>query len=160
DGDGGGIFNFPGSTMTLQNCTLSGNYTIHGGFGGGGIYNGAGTLTVLNCTLSGNSASTQYGNGIFNVNKPLTLGSTIFNNSVPGDPTGDIFSNVLVTSLGYSLSSDSGDGALDQPTDRVNIDPLLGALQDNGGPTFTHSPLAGSPAIDRGKNFSGSDTDQ
>jgi hypothetical protein len=33
-------------------------------------------------------------------------------------------------------------------------------LQDNGGPTFTHSLLPGSPAIDQGKNFSGSAYDQ
>src|SRR5205814_10206917 len=26
-------------------------------------------------------------------------------------------------------------------------------LQDNGGPTFTHAPLADSPAIDKGKNL-------
>ena len=31
-----------------------------------------------------------------------------------------------------------------------NTDPLLGPLQDNGGPTFTHALLAGSPAIDAG----------
>src|SRR5713101_5996651 len=30
------------------------------------------------------------------------------------------------------------------------IDPLLGPLQNNGGPTFTHALLAGSPAIDAG----------
>ncbi|MEW5985921.1 MAG: choice-of-anchor Q domain-containing protein, partial [Chloroflexota bacterium] len=30
------------------------------------------------------------------------------------------------------------------------IDPLLGPLQDNGGPTFTHTLLSGSPAIDMG----------
>lgn len=30
------------------------------------------------------------------------------------------------------------------------VDPLLGPLQDNGGPTFTHALLAGSPAIDTG----------
>jgi hypothetical protein len=32
------------------------------------------------------------------------------------------------------------------------IDPMLGLLQDNGGPTFTHALLAGSPAIDAGDN--------
>jgi hypothetical protein len=32
-------------------------------------------------------------------------------------------------------------------------------LQDNGGPTFRHALLTGSPAIDQGKNFSGSATD-
>ncbi len=39
------------------------------------------------------------------------------------------------------------------------IDPLLGPLQDNGGPTFTHALLPGSPAIDAGNAF-GLTTDQ
>jgi len=30
------------------------------------------------------------------------------------------------------------------------IDPLLGSLADNGGPTLTHALLAGSPAINAG----------
>jgi hypothetical protein len=34
--------------------------------------------------------------------------------------------------------------------DQINTDPLLGPLQDNGGATFTHALLAGSPAIDAG----------
>lgn len=33
------------------------------------------------------------------------------------------------------------------------MDPLLGALQDNGGSTLTHALLPGSPAIDRGYSF-------
>ena len=37
---------------------------------------------------------------------------------------------------------------------------MLGPLQNNGGPTLTHALLPGSPAIDRGKNFSGSAADQ
>src|SRR6185503_2940769 len=32
------------------------------------------------------------------------------------------------------------------------IDPVLGTLGDNGGPTATHKPLAGSPALDAGDN--------
>ena len=36
------------------------------------------------------------------------------------------------------------------PGDQVNTDPVLGPLQDNGGPTFTHALLPGSPAIDTG----------
>jgi hypothetical protein len=35
-------------------------------------------------------------------------------------------------------------------TDLIGVDPLLGPLQDNGGPTWTHALLAGSPAIDAG----------
>ena len=37
---------------------------------------------------------------------------------------------------------------------------MLGPLQDNGGPTFTHAPLTGSPAIDAGKNFTAETMDQ
>ena len=36
------------------------------------------------------------------------------------------------------------------PGDQINTDPLLGPLQDNGGPTVTHALLPGSPAIDAG----------
>ena len=39
------------------------------------------------------------------------------------------------------------------------IDPLLGPLQMNGGATFTHALLLGSPAIDQGNSF-GEPTDQ
>jgi uncharacterized repeat protein (TIGR01451 family) len=35
-------------------------------------------------------------------------------------------------------------------SDQISTDPMLGPLAANGGPTFTHAPLAGSPAIDRG----------
>jgi len=44
--------------------------------------------------------------------------------------------------------------------DQINTDPMLGPLQDNGGPTFTHALLPGSPAIDAGKNFGAATTDQ
>ena len=39
------------------------------------------------------------------------------------------------------------------------VDPLLGPLQNNGGPTLTHALLSGSPAIDQGRSF-GVTTDQ
>jgi VCBS repeat-containing protein len=72
------------------------------------------------------------------------------------------------TSLGYNLSSDAagGDattgpgGFLNNTGDIRNTDPMLGPLQDNGGPTFTHALICGSPAIDNGKNFAGTSTDQ
>ena len=55
-----------------------------------------------------------------------------------------------MTSLGYNLSSDDGGGFLTATGDRINTDPKLGPLQDNGGPTFIHLPAADSPAIDAG----------
>jgi hypothetical protein len=35
----------------------------------------------------------------------------------------------------------------------TGVDPNLGPLQDNGGPTRTHALLAGSPAIDVGADY-------
>ena len=59
-------------------------------------------------------------------------------------------SSGTVTSHGYNLSSDNGGGFLIATGDQINTDPLLGPLQNNGGPTFTHELLAGSPALDAG----------
>jgi hypothetical protein len=55
-----------------------------------------------------------------------------------------------VISDGYNLSSDDCNGFLNGPGDETNIEPMLGPLQDNGGPTLTHALLPGSPAIDAG----------
>jgi hypothetical protein len=49
-------------------------------------------------------------------------------------------------SLGFNLDDDDTCDLTD-PTDLPNTDPMLGPLQDNGGATFTHSLLPGSPAI-------------
>ena len=53
---------------------------------------------------------------------------------------------------------------VDKGGNLFGVDPLLGALADNGGPTKTHALLPGSPAIDAGPNpltpFPGSDFDQ
>jgi hypothetical protein len=42
----------------------------------------------------------------------------------------------------------------------VGVDPRLGPLADNGGPTLTHALLAGSPALGAGANPLGLTTDQ
>jgi hypothetical protein len=78
----------------------------------------------------------------------LTIGDTILK-------TGSSGANVInvsgsVGSDGYNLSSDDGGGFLAATGDQINTDPMLGPLQDNGGPTFTHALLHGSPAIDAG----------
>ena len=150
---GAGGSNGGSSIVTVSNSTLSGNSA---GVYGGGIYNGGGfnggtTLTITNSTFSGNSA-TGNGGGIYNNGVQgfagLELGSTILN---AGSSGANISNNSgTVTSLGYNLSSDNGGGYLTGPGDQINTNPMLGPLQDNGGPTFTHALLAGSPAIDAG----------
>ena len=178
--NGGGIYNYGGSmiaTLKVVNSTLSGNsahfygggiYTIsaYGGSApadvlnstfsgntagrfGGGIYNNAFTggsspLVVLHSTFSDNSAFGGPSGGIANVSGTLQLGSTILNASSISNDSGTI------TSLGYNLSSENGGGFLTATGDQINTTLMLGPLQDNGGPTFTHALLTGSPAIDTG----------
>ena len=73
----------------------------------------------------------------------VTVNNTIIANSVGlGDCRG-----VGFTSLGHNLDSDGSCG-LSGPGDISGVDPLLGPLAVNGGPTKTHALLTGSPAID------------
>ena len=160
--DGAGIYNIArtrrngssSATATISNSTISGN-TATSSFGGGiytegnsgGIFFGIARLTVTNSTISGNSA-TLLGNGIYATGTTVTIGQTILKTGSSGQ---NIYRNAgTVTSLGYNLSSDNAGGLLNGPDDQINTDPLLGPLQNNGGPTFTHVLLPGSPAIDRG----------
>jgi PKD repeat protein len=156
-GYGAGIYN--DGTLTLSNCTISGNvagtYTGDGDGSGGGIYNGSANLTISNCTLSGNEALVAGGNiylygGVATV---FQIGNTILKAGASGE---NIFNQGggTIISQGYNLSSDNGGGFLTGPGDQINVDPMLGPLQDNGGPTFTHKLLTGSPAINAGNpNF-------
>jgi predicted outer membrane repeat protein len=144
---GGGIY----AVFTeIVNSTISGNSA---GTSGGGIYTDTGaSLRVANSTVTGNSAPS--GGGIYNEQlSGLEISNTLLNAGALGE---NIFNNGgTVTSDGYNLSSDDGGGYLNGPGDQINIDPLLGPLQDNGGETFTHALLPGSPAIDAGDpNFS------
>jgi CSLREA domain-containing protein len=131
-GSGGGVFN--SGTATLTNCTLSGNVGIGDSPGsGGGVFN-SGTATLTNCTLSGNYAVSAYGisgigGGVFN------SGTATLNNTI--------------------VASNSGDDVVGPFTGSNNLiggDPMLGPLDDNGGPTQTMALLPGSPAINAGSN--------
>src|SRR4030095_8631407 len=124
--DGGGVsVALPGGG-TIVNSTISGNSA---GSNGGGISNGA-LMEITNSTISNNSAGS--GGGIYNSFR-LEIANTIFNAGASGE---NIFnSGGTVTSHGYNLSSDDGGGYLTGPSDQINTDPMLGPLQDNGGPT-------------------------
>ena len=168
---GGGIFNDGGfdglsfASLTINNSTVSGNSAsvIGGGilnFGPDGIVD----LTINNSTVSGNSATS--GGGIYNSGggfppffqglATVTIQDTILNAGASGE---NIYNDSgAVTSQGYNLSSDNGGGFLTATGDQINTNPMLGPLQDNGGPTFTHALLSGSPAIDKGDpNFNPND---
>jgi len=140
-GNSGGGINNNGGPLMITNSTISGNSAA----GGGGIVNG-GSLTITNTTISDNQADP--GNGSIHNFGSLEIGNTIFKTASSG---ANIINNSgTVVSHGYNLSTDNGGGFLTASGDQINTDPLLGSLQNNGGPTFTHELLTGSPAINAG----------
>jgi len=151
---GGGGIACRAGTLTVMNSTISGNNVGTApppfAYFGGGILN-EGNLTVTNSTISDNTAANP-GGAIYNSNfsggGTANIGDTVLNAGASG---GTIFNDGgTITSLGSNLASDDGGGVLTGPGDQINTDPMLGPLQDNGGPTFTHALLPGSPAINTG----------
>jgi predicted outer membrane repeat protein len=145
-GGGGGIGSF-GASITITNSTFSGNTALNNS--GGGI--SADILTVTNSTIASNTSNT-IGGGISS-GSTTTLKNTIIANNQGSDCFG------AITSQGYNLASD-GTCNLTASTDLPTTEPMLGPLQDNGGPTFTQALLPGSPAIDAGGDCPPPPTDQ
>jgi hypothetical protein len=166
-GSGGGIVNVGGATMTINGSTITGNTSpVGAGIANGGALtivnstisanngigftNSAGTATITNSTISGNTnvgieavASVNIGNSIVakaqNDNPDVTGTFVSQGNNLIGDKGGSTgFTNgVNGDQVGIA-------GAL--------VNPLLGALANNGGPTQTQALLPGSPAINAGNN--------
>jgi len=178
---GGGVANFSDEGqigfISLKNCTIYGN-SITGEMPaivgmpqiwiGGGVFNG-GDAEFWNVTIANNSVPSDpaaHGGGIANV--PLQcpnggnqmLGSpvknramfinTIVANNVPDNGYNDVEATIL--SLGNSIDSQDNCG-FNGESDQVNTNPLLGPLQDNGGPTPTMAICTNSPAFNRGADY-------
>jgi CSLREA domain-containing protein/uncharacterized repeat protein (TIGR01451 family) len=156
---GGGIYN--SGTLTLTNSTVSGNHadTGAGAGNGGGILNSAtGTLTLTNCTVSDNVTDAGgQGGGINNLNagpNTANLQDTIVaNNTVGAGGAGSDLKGEF-NSLNYNLIESTTDATFTGTTTNniTLLDPNLGLLANNGGPTFTHALQPGSPAIDAGNS--------
>jgi PKD repeat protein len=151
--------------LTISNSTISGNTA---GRSGGGIHLGDGTALLTNATITDNTADVigngfGDGGGIHREGGTLSLHNTIVAGNLDtlnNEGTGNIRPDVsgTVTSLGSNLigNANGAEGVEDgvngdqAGTGLSPIDPLLGALADNGGPTFIHRLLVQSPAIDAG----------
>ncbi len=159
---GGGV-NFQGLNGLIQNCTISGNSTPPGGAGSGLLTvafdaQAAPSLNVTACTIADNTGATNGAvclialngaNGLTNI----FLSTIVANND---SPNFYFYGPLTFTSLGHNLDSDGTSGLSNGVngdlvgTSGSPIDPLLGPLQDNGGPTYTMALLIGSPALNTG----------
>jgi hypothetical protein len=186
--DGGAISNggpmFLFGSLTLVNDTFTGNAATAAGTSlpsysaapaGGAIYNWGSALTVEDCTVYGNTSTGTVG-GIDNAGggftgrilDPMILQGTI----VAGDTAasgGPDVSGPVATGSSHNLIGNgagmtglsNGDAGQDLVGSAASpINPLLAALGNNGGPTQTFAPLAGSPALGAGLALPGVTTDQ
>ena len=160
--DGGAIRN--DGSLVLINTTISGNNAT---VDGGGLYSAIGTAALTNITVTNNRADNDSNNsgtggGVFVVSGNVLLHNTIVALNFKGGSgtTPHDIAGALDASSSYNLIGD-GSGITNVGSLPANnqigtsgspIDPLLGALMNNGGPTFTHGLLYNSPAVDSGDN--------
>jgi len=134
---GGAISAEPSTDTFLYISTLSGNTAS----GTGGGVSTAGNLQIQRATFANNTASS--GGGIFEETGASTaMWSTLFarNSSACGGDTSN-------RSLWSANMSDDATCAFQPGQGTGPVDPQLGPLGNNGGPTDTHAVGASSPAI-------------
>jgi len=162
-----GVFNQSGN-LTVLNSTIADN-------GEEGIFaqGGNATVSITNSTIVGNGSEGISSNGVSSVNN-----STIANNGDVGifaGPSGNISINSSIVANNNNGNGDLFAFGTLNPTSSlirnsgfsngvngniIGVDPLLGALGNNGGSTQTLLLGAGSPAIDAGSNLLGLALDQ
>lgn len=163
---GGGIH--AGYGATISGSTVSGNSTVGTSSGGGGIYSSYGNVTIMDSTLTLNSTAgnSSSGGGIFalarrqhffTVQNSIVAANTTAAGSLGPDLMPDSRSTLFVD---HSLIGDTTDTGIDAGTgssNLLNVDPMLGPLAANSGPTMTHAPQTDSPVINNGSSMSSFD---
>ena len=159
-GNTGGGISTAADSLVVVNSTISGNSSPGSG---AGITAYDGMTSLYNVTIANNSTNTDLvgnddGGGVYVFSSTLTARNTLiagnFDLSTTGTNTPDCYIHPTASfdSLGYNLIQ-NGTGCTITGTTTGNLigsNPLLGPLQNNGGPTFTQALQAGSPAIDAG----------
>jgi len=135
------------SFVTITNSTIVEN-DAGNSYGGGINLTGGGNLGINNTTIANNHANE--GGGVRSLVGGYVQNSIIYGNHA------DVYGNNCRGSLGSAgnnlIGSDLPNLCTFRPlaSDIVDLDPMLGPLQDNGGPTPTQALLIGSPAVSGG----------
>ncbi|HEX2443916.1 MAG TPA: carbohydrate binding domain-containing protein [Vicinamibacterales bacterium] len=153
---GGGIRSL--GNVTVTNSTLSGNTST--AWYGGAAFHTDGVMELVNSTVTANISNAGGPAALFvgtftNAGATLRLtnsivsGNTIAGGSASAGCFAGFFGSgpVTLASGGNNVAGDASCN-LTASGDQPGTDPLLGALANNGGPTATHMPAPGSPAID------------
>lgn len=154
---GGAIVVGANTFAEITNSTLSNNRANSDG-GGMAITAVSSNVTLLNSTLVLNRADadgngTGNGGGLSKVAATVLLSNVILALNVdPGGQAPDCSSTSTFFLVYTVLQSTTGCTFSASGTNITGVDPLLGPLQDNGGPTLTHALGASSPALDTGDN--------
>ncbi|HYN43993.1 MAG TPA: DUF11 domain-containing protein [Thermoanaerobaculia bacterium] len=151
---GGGAILNAGTTAAIRNSTFSANASARGG----AVFNWGVIGAITNTTLSLNWGA--FGGGVHNDVEAQILeltSSTVAQNM--GGYSQDILNAGTIVSASDNVIGVGDGSGLTNGVDgnqvgslAAPLDPILGPLADNGGPTFTHALLPGSPAIDAGSN--------
>ena len=151
DSTGGGIY---AQNLLLSDSTLSGNHTSINGLIGGAYARVS--AQIDNSTITGNYSGSGLAAGLYvglrAQGTAFVASSIIANNTAYGfeldlgAPSGKSISG------SYNLIRTPQDNIIVPAGTIIGVDPLLGPLQANGGPTLTHALLPGSPALDHGGN--------
>jgi hypothetical protein len=164
---GGGLAENGGATITVANSTVVGNTVTNTGTAlaaGGGLFSeGGGNWTLNNVTIAGNTVTAQNGSGggmettrgKYTLRNSIVHGNAAAKNAdcsaLGANPVSMIFDSFVLTAGHNVVGSLEGcAGFVATIGDQIGVDPLLGPLADNGGPTRTRALQAGSPAVDAG----------
>jgi hypothetical protein len=182
-GMGGAVFTMQGQLTVLDstvvdNAAAGGTDDVvdHAQGIAGAVFNLNGIFDAIDSTFAGNIGAT-YASQIYNIEydetnvhvAQTTLRDTIVYSGVGGGSDLASLFFPFVAPAGSSAKADVSQFDLVGTTNAQSTgaitgtplsgDPKLGPLQNNGGPTQTMAPAAGSPAIDTGSAF-GQTTDQ
>jgi parallel beta-helix repeat protein len=161
--EGGGVSIYNGSPTTIENSTITGNRAQAADSYGGGIYNNRrpNGFTLKGVTVAGNAAA--HGGGVFAIPDPGDPPMVIEDSIVAGNSaSADNPDLAGPFNAAFSLIQTPGSAAVTQAIPGsviAGLDPQLGPLASNGGPTQTMKPALSSPVIDAGAAF-GLTTDQ
>ena len=125
------------SEITIKNSTISGNL---GQNNEGGISIFYGSANIEHSTISGNEAG---------IHSPYAVSDVTLDHTIVANNSDFDVSPRHITA-NFSLIENASGVTITGANNLTGVDPLLGPLVDNGGPTYTHALLTGSPAIDAG----------